>query len=252
VATEAQVIRQVRRRVADYKETTIYEDEYYQDAISFALGKLGTDLGTTYATVPSVEVGYVYLLVLVASVDVCYMRAADDASDEEDLGDISSISVPDLSISSSTDSDTQDAASWLDLAERYQRQYDDGISQAGGAALAATIQESTLNRTSLTTGGLANRKLDPGLDAVTVAASVSGSTVTLTWDTLYSNHFKYYEVYRSQSATMAGEERIKIIDDNHTVTMDDENLVAGTYYYRVKTVNPNDLKTDSNIVSAVV
>jgi hypothetical protein len=254
VATEVYVIEQVRRKVADYKEPRTYEKAFYTDALTLALGKLNNDYGETYATIPDVPVNRVYLVVLLASIDMCHIRASEAFDDEasDATRDVSQLSVPDLSISSRAEATTSSGENWLELAQELQETYDTALENAGGQSQTAEVQVGTIRRISKTHGGYANRKLDPGPDAVTIIATVDGSTVTISWDALLVNDFGTYDVYRSDQSDMTDEERLKVISDNHIVEYDDEDVEPGTYYYRVRVVNPNELTADSNIETAVV
>lgn len=257
MATEAQIIEKVRRAVADYKEPVFFEKSFYQDAVEFALSKLNHDFGATYATVPDVPTNKVFLLLKLATIQMAFARAAQIMDSENDpsntsVGGISQIQVPDLLISGADDSDARSAMTWLDLANRLQAEYDGELEHSGGSSQAAELQLATIHKVSLHHGGFINRKMDPGLAAVSVAATVSGTTVSLEWDTLYANDFMQYEVYRGTASDMSDEERIATIGDNHDTDYEDEELATGTYYYRVKTVNYNELKTNSNIVEAIV
>ncbi len=102
-------------------------------------------------------------------------------------------------------------------------------------------------------GGYYKRKLDPGLPAVdNVVATVDGTDVTITWDKIAQEDFRYYAIYRGVLADFSDEEIITWESDIHVEEYTDESLSAGTYWYRVKTVNPNDLETPSTGVSATV
>jgi hypothetical protein len=56
VATEQQIIDRVRRQIADYTPSQIYENEFYEDAIQFSLEKLSYDFDVTYNAVTDVPV----------------------------------------------------------------------------------------------------------------------------------------------------------------------------------------------------
>jgi hypothetical protein len=256
VATEASLIEKIRRAVADFEEPIEFEKVYYQDALEFALSKLNNDFGLTFATVSAVTANKLFLLEKLATIQMAYARAAkilDRQNDPDtDTDDIASLQVPDLMVTGAAASIAREAKSWFDLAEMLQAGYDGELENAGGTSQTATVQVATIHRISLRHGGYRNRILDPGLDAVTVAATVVGTTVTLEWDTLYASDFWSYEVYRGTQSDMSDEERIYTITDNHDTDYDDEDLVSGTYYYRIKTVNPNELRTNSNTVEAIV
>lgn len=250
------MIDRVRRRVSDFKDR-IYADTYYQDAIVFALGKLSFDTGESYTTAAAVPVSREFLLTKLATIEMCYIRAADasqvDPSDDAaGAEEINSLSVPGLTVSSEGDSATESAEFWTDLGSKLQEEYDGEIGRLGVSDSVGDIELGQLNRKSLTNGGLASRKLDRGLAAVTPVASADGTSITLAWTALYTDLFYSYEVYRDTLASMASEEKLTSIYDNHTVEYIDTGLSVGTYYYRVKSVNPNEVKTNSAIVSAEV
>lgn len=257
MATEAQVIDRVRRRVSDFEASRVYEDPFYKDAIAFALSKLSFDFDTEYATVESVPRSREFLLVKLASIEMCYMRAsrkmARDETVEDSGDDIASITVPDLSVSGPATSDRQGADYWLNLAQKLQDEYDGELEHVGGSSNAAQISEGVSKRVSLTTGGYRKRKLDAGPDQIpTVVTAVSGTTVTVSWDIWYKEVFKAYEVFRSQYSDMSEADRVAYIVDNHVVDFEDELVPSGTWYYQVKNVDGNELKTSSAAVEAVV
>jgi len=257
VATQTEVISKVRRRVADYGEYVKYADDFYIDAIEFGLSKLSHDFDATYTSAEDVPAHRVFLLVKLAAIEMCYIRAAghvDTDGDETDAGDATfhSIKVPDLEVEGDAASADEAADTWIKLANRLQDEYDSEIAHVGGSSNAAEIQTGYLKRISLSTGGWRKYDLDEGPSAVTVSAVVTGSDVALTWSTWYDETFGAYEVWRDTDSSMTNEERIAYFADNHDVTFTDEGLAAGTYYYRVKTVNGNLLKTNSNLLTVTV
>lgn len=259
MATEQQAIDQVRRRVADYDEPRKYEKSYYEDALDFALSKLSYDFDQSYNSVPDVPSSRVFLLVKLAVIEMAYIRSGEDVGDTES-GDssssgseIHSISVPNLSVQGPEPASEKESAEvWLELATKLQKEYDGELEHGGGQSLAAEITSAPVNRVSLTHGGLANRKLDEGLPSVSMSAVVDGYTVTLSWSVLYSDLFSRYEVCRDTVADMSAETVISSIADNHKVSYADTVTSPGTYYYRIKTVNPNEIKTSSSILTVVV
>jgi hypothetical protein len=255
VATFNEIINTVRRRVADYKEDRVYSDEYYSDAVSFALSKLSHDFSADYATVTDVPTARVFLLTKLATIEMCYVRAAEfvDVDPGEELSaSFHSLKVPDLEVDGEGTSPAAAAQSWLSLARSLQEEYDGELEHSGGSSNAAEIQTACLKRISLTTGGYRKYALDRGLAAVTVSAVVAGTTVTLSWSILYDETFAAYEVCRDTSINMENEERVAYITDNQKATYADEVPASGTYYYRVKTVNPNRIKTSGNTLTVVV
>lgn len=256
MATEAQVIDKLRRAIADFKQPHKFEKSFYLDAIEFSLGKLNHDFGLEYTVVSEVPIAKLFLLIKLGTIQMAYSRVSsvldsDSDPDDEESG-ISSVQVPDLLVSGPESSDAREADTWIDLANKLQEEYDGELEQSGGQSQAATIQVANVHKVSLKTGGFISRKLDPGPSSVTLAAFQSGNTVTLSWEKLYASDFYSYDVYRDTVADMSEETRLVRIGDNDTVEYEDEGLVSGTYYYRVKTLNRNLLSANSNITEATV
>lgn len=256
MATLSQVTDKVRRRVADYGETRIFEDEYYSDAIEFAIQKLGSDYGVTYADISTVPANRVFLAVKLATIEMCHVRASV-ALEEDESGsaatepDFTRIQVPDLHVEYPAASSSP-AETWLRLARDLQDEYDNELEQQGGTSTAAEIQVGFLKRVSLTNGGWKGRVLDDGPEAVTVSVMADGTNVDIAWTVLYDETFSRYEVYRGTTLSMATEVLIATIVDNHTVDYTDEGRPLGYSYYRVKTYDRNELYSTSATVRAEV
>lgn len=249
MATLEQVIDSVRRKVSDYEMPRKFDSSYYESAVKFALSKLSHDYGETYLAASDVPYGREFLLIKLAAIEMCYTRAQSaeiSDSDDEGVDAIASVAVPDLAVTQSTDSPEDTADRWLRIATDLQAEYDEELSNDGGSSLVAGVEVQTINRKSMKNGGFASRKLDPGLPAVAVSATVAGQSVNLTWTKLFSDLFLQYEVYRATAVTFDDEERVAAIADNHTVEYTDTAPGLGVYYYRVYTVNPNGIKTPSN------
>jgi len=250
VATLEQVIDSVRRKVSDYEMPRKFDSSYYESAVRFALSKLSHDYGEGYLVVSDVPYGREFLLIKLATIEMCYTRAqsaeTQSSDDDEGIETVASVAVPDLAVTQSTDSPEDIADRWLRIAADLQAEYDSELSNDGGSSLVAGIEVQSINRKSMKTGGLASRKLDRGLPAVSVSATVAGQSVNLVWTKLFSDLFLQYEVYRATTVTFDEEERVTAIADNHTVEYTDTVPSLGTYYYRVYTVNPNGIKTPSN------
>jgi hypothetical protein len=251
VATLEQVIDSVRRKVSDYEMPRKFDSSYYESAVKFALSKLSHDYGESYLAASDVPYEREFLLIKLATIEMCYTRAqsaetSSSTDDDDGIDAIASVAVPDLAVTQSTDSPEDTADRWLKIAADLQAEYDGELSNDGGSSLVAGIEVQTINRKSMKNGGLASRKLDTGLPAVAVSATVAGQSVNLTWTKLFSDLFLQYEVYRATTVTFEDEERVTVIADNHTVEYTDTAPGLGVYYYRVYTVNPNGIKTQSN------
>jgi hypothetical protein len=254
MATQAQAITRVRKRVADFKSQK-YDNSYYEEALRFSLSKLSHDFGVEYLTVESVPMVHEFLLEKLAAIEMCYIRAVeeqDKLSDDSDNLKVSSVTVPDLQIAGPATSESEETNIWLDLAEQLQQEYDGELENSGGASNTAEVQQIVVNRKSTKTGGLASRKLDPGLPAVSISAVVEGMSVSLSWSKLYSDLFSHYSVRRATVSDMSDEKTVAVFSDNDHTEYVDEVTSIGVYYYRVMTVNPNLLETSSNTLAVEV
>lgn len=257
MATEEQFIDRVRRKVNDFDEPRVYDNNYYQDAIRFALSKLSYDFDESYVTPDSVPPEREFFVVKLATIEMCHVRAGkvlsgeDSPSSSESLGDLTQLEVPDLRIEAQTAANSAEiASSWLKMAKDLQEEYDGELDGDGGTS--KPIETGYMNAHSYRNGGLANRRLDRGLPAVTLGATVSGLNIRLSWSTLYHPEFSKYEVRRSTNGFVSVDSLLATIYDNHEVAHLDVVPSAGTYQYRVLTINPNAIKTPSNTLSLVV
>jgi hypothetical protein len=256
VATEQQIIDKVRRRVADYTEDRKYDDVWYQDAIEHGIQKLNFDFDETYATVPDVPSNRTFLLVKLATIEMCWMRGSEGAVGDSDIENVdtqfTSVAVPDLSVTDNNAESSRGPSYWMKLADKLQAEYDEEVGSKAGQNTGGLVEVGITRKISLTHGGFIKRKLDPGLPAVTITATVDGSDVLIEWSLLQREDFLHYEVVRDSDPTFKTEVVIKQEQDIHVTEYTDEDVNAGTWYYRVKTVNPNLLKTDSSSAIAVV
>lgn len=125
------VIGRVRRLVNDYAGGppvfvgALYANDVYEEQIEFALQKLSYDFADTY-TIANIPYDREFLLVKLATINMCYIRANEVEAvltDPDFDGGITSISVPDLSVSDAL-SAKDVYAQFMDLAERLQEEYD--------------------------------------------------------------------------------------------------------------------------------
>jgi len=255
MATLDEVRNKVRRKVFDYDAPQILIDEYYNDAIEFALGKLNNDFNETYADVPSVSTNHLFLLVKLAAIEVCFLRAArlanaDDAG--EGTGDITSISVPDLTVSEDGEGEAESgAAFWMEYANTLQEEYDGEVANSGPGVM-GDIAQGHIHIQSLTNGGIARRKLDPGPDSIAASVTVIGSDVLVEWPIAYYDYFQRYEVTRGQQSNLSDGEVVYQEGDNQVHEWTDEDRPAGTWYYGVKVVNMNDLESAFGTIAPAV
>lgn len=261
MASEPAVIDRIRRLVADYQPCQQYDDEVYRDQIQFALEKLSFDFDVDYLAVTDVPVRHTFLLVKLATINMCYVRASEGAEGGSGEGEetrFTNIAVPDLTVSDGNADDSRGPSFWLKLAQRLQEEYDNELGDSGpaGQNVGGVVVIDYSRRISLTHGGYRKRVLDPGLEAVVVEdpPTVDGSSVELRWTTLAVEGFSYYEIVRAPTSAFNPSDTTVALQeaDIHVGEGTELNVPSGTWYYRVRTVNPNGLKTDSNTVSAVV
>jgi len=248
----------VRRRVSDASTTEIYRDGYYNDAIDNATNKLSLDLGEDYPTVEVVPPKLSHLVVLLAAIEMCYVRAADEItgsqegvlpSDNEDLS-VSSISVPNLTVSSQAPVPDTERKGWMELAASLQEEYDETLKKIECDFNSRAVSQGTVGRVSTRTGGYAKFKLDRGLPAVSglsVVVDIDG--VHLAWSPIYDETFNVYVIMRSVSPSMANSVRVATLSDNHKSKHLDRGLVPGFYYYRVDVQNMNSIKTEGTVAA---
>jgi hypothetical protein len=255
MATEQEYIDRTRRKVSDFEEPRQFDADYYRDALRFALSKLSFDLDETYSTAESVPPEHEFLVVKLAAIEMCHVRASDalesgvdSAGDSGGIDNLSELEVPDLRIEAQDLSTADVAEIWLKLAKDLQEEYDTELNSDSGKSSIAT---GFLNAFSYRTGGLANRRLDQGLPAVVLGATVAGSLVSLAWSILYHPEFIRYEIRRSTDNFADEDVQVGYITDNHEVTLEDE-VSVGIYQYKVLTVNPNEIKIPSNVLEVTV
>ena len=269
-------VRTIIRDLADPTGSAVppgcatFDDSVYLEAGQFSLEKLSYDFDEEYLVATDVPYRRQFLLQKLATIQMAQVRASSSASGEDDTeGAVSSISVPDLSISEDTGS-AAGADYWLQLAAALQEEYDNEIagfshgSTPGDMTHLPTVLNQTTGRFSLRSNSRAPYNIDVALAAPTVAATVDGSDVVITWSPILDQHFAWYEIYRSLSPTTletpSQTQRIEIIPDPHGYFDEgiirpryvDKSLASGTYQYRMCSVNDNTLRGFSSILTVVV
>ena len=247
-----------------------YKDNVYEQTVVFALEKLSYDFSPDVDYTEDTQVPYSrkFLLVKLATIELCYIRAGD--VEVSAGGDITSITVPDLSVAEGSSSA---GGYWLELASTLQSEYDGEVgSIAEGTAPGSSdampeVEVGTMFRRSLRTGRRTPYDLDTALAAPSSFAGswdVPSSRVILTWGTVLDEYFAYYEVYRSADLADLtpypnASTRIEVIPDAHGKWY--EGIVephtfdtpgSGTWYYLMATVNSNTLRGLTSVVTVVV
>lgn len=272
-------IDRVRSRVRDNAKPlgaavppgkALFPDTEYNRAVQFALEKLSFDFGEAYTDESLVPFNRMFLLVKLATIEMCYVRAAalETGEDESSGGIVSSISVPDLSISQDTD-DASGADFWLDLADKLQAEYDNEVGAdkgtAGTQGTLPDVIQGVVHRHGLRNNSRAGYNTDVPLPPTTITVETNGSDLIVRWTEILEQHFAWYEIYLALSPDTLEEpeqrQRVHIISDPHGEFTESgiirpkktlKDNAPGTYQVRMAVVNNNSLRSWSNIVTVTV
>jgi hypothetical protein len=254
------LIRRIRARIHDSVDHDVrddgrplYLDNHYIDSIDSGLGRLNLDLDSSYA-IATLPTKYEYLLELRGTINMCYVRGAEGASsDVEDFPSVPDymVSVPQLSVQKQQMS-VDGPKYWLRLVDKLENEYNNAIArlEARGDE-GAEIQQMAMTRPSLRTGRRTQYVYDKAITAPDVAVAVANGKVQITWNPIYDIYFRLYEIQRSGSADLSTTSVVYQSSDNHDVSFTDTPGV-GTWYYRLATVNSNNLYGYSQVASVVV
>jgi len=254
------LVRRVRARVHDnagldqpVEGRPLYLDHIYEDAIYSGLARVNLDVNNAYSvdTLPS---KYEYLLELRGTINVCYVRGGEGASgDVEDFPNIPDaiVSVPQLSIQRQQ-MPLEGPKYWLKMAEMLENEYKNTLARLDDRGdEGATIQQYVMSRLSLRTGRRTGYVYDKAIPAPPVSASVSGGAVVVTWSEVYDEYFRIYDLQRSSTPTFSTSQVVFSSSDNHDIRYTDR-APSGTWYYRLKVINSNNLESVSSVVVVVV
>lgn len=252
----ADAINKVRRKVSDYHggdaELQTYEDEYYEDAIEFALGRLNGDLDTSYSlgTLPS---KYDWVVILLASIEMCNTRAFEETTNE-DTGALKRLEVEGYESEFFEKLKIQ-AKDWLKLAADMEKRYQDWLDNNLTEDIedAPEFQAVHLHIPTIRAGGAyKDYIMDRGITApeLTITVPVGSPTyITLSWSAVYDSQFAIYAIRRKLSTgdweTATDVTEVASIDDNHTESYRDtkwSTLANATYNYRLVVINKNGIE----------
>lgn len=258
MTSRADFITRARRFIRDSDSPYDYEDdEEYADAIEAGLERVNFDLSTSYSDVPDVVSGHFILFRLQAFAYLCTIRAAAQAGGEES-GSVSTITVPDLSISEGASSSE---SSWSSLHDDLLDQYDDLLASMGGSAGGSddgsSIQQGVMVRRDRMTGAIRDSRLaEPVSHSLGVGYSVDGTEITLTWTPFRDVDFKRYEILYSSTDNPPDEDSsdtsIVLLTNNQLDEYDLDVGSSGTWYLRVDIISVNDLRTEGTAFSVSV
>lgn len=259
MADVTSMIRRVRARVhdnispGDAPGRPLYLDEVYDDALQGAIGRINLDLDASYS-VATLPVKYEYLLELRGTINLCYVRGAEGASgDVEDFPNVPDaiVTVPQMTIQRQQ-MPLEGPKYWLRLAEKLDAEYLDALARlAARGDEGAEIQQYVMTRKSLRTGRRTSYWADNAITATDLAASVFSGKVLLSWGIVQDEFFKNYAIERASEPTFGSASIVYMSSDNHDLEFID-SPVGGTWYYRLKITNSNDLESVSATATVVV
>lgn len=254
--TEAEYIARVRRRVADSEPPYDYDDVHYEDSLRTALTRVNIDLGESFPSVDVVTSPADYLIELRSLIYMCYQRANENATGyeqgENPTGSLEEVEVPNLRVRHGK-MDLDGPKGWLDLAKRFEEEYEDLIelSLADSGPSRPPVSVGYLTRHTMWTGGETMRNLDDEPPAQVLTLTVNGDEVELSWTKWKSARFGFYRVLVSDTPSVEDARAVFSTMDAHENDYT-HSPGAGTYYYTLRTFNDNKLYADSTTIEAVV
>lgn len=247
--TEAEFITMLRRKFLDAEVPYIHADEVYIDAICRAVGRVNVDLNTSYADPYVMPANVQPFVVVRACIEMCFVRGAEGASGDASTsptGAFQQLRVPNLDVMKIPPR-LDGPSYWRKLCDALRQEYKDMLDSAEDTIGTAdsTIQQSFMVRKSARTGRFIARTYDDPGPAVMLALSLNGSQVTAIWTQRVSEYFQYYELVRDSVNTFdASPKTVFLTSDSHEVEYED-TPGTGTWYYRIRTYNSNDLYVEN-------
>ena len=232
------LISRLRYKIGDIKLPYVFIDGDLEDELDNAVNRYNPE--RSFAQLESFEYEFI---VVIAWINIIYLLASDHAK------------YYNLSISGMAIDKSQAFRNYLELAKFLEEKLNTEIEQSEADSVMSSMGRITV--TELTREKLEVRRQmpyeadKPPESIKTVVATVSGTTVKLTWGIVYITDFREYKIYRSTVLGEAGTE-IKSQWDNHISEYEDVDLAAGTYYYRVDVVDRSELVGEGTQVQAVV
>lgn len=231
-----------------------YPNYVYKDAVERGLSRVNLDIDQNYS-LAQLPLKYTYLLEIRATIEMCWVRAAEDATDDihqNPSGAVQSVSVPNLSVSS-TVSAKRGPKFWVELARALEAEYENLLAKFDMAdgTTASTVQSQVVFRTNRATGRRTPRVMDSPIPAPAFAVGVEGGMVLLSWDVVRDMQFRVYQVRASADAQMGDAKVIYVQPDNHITKFVDEPG-SGTWFYQLTLVNMNQLKSVTPIVEVTI
>lgn len=263
MAVEANVINSIRRRVVDYADGValdqLYNDAYYQDAISQALSRLNRDIGQEYtlATLPS---QYDWAVILLGTITMCGIRSLENytpttsgGSALSKAGDIRRVEHKNQVV----EHYEKAKVSWDDLCEDLWDQYKafidslDDTAQGIDDSLLPVVTSHFVNKENPRLCYTFNSSTDQGIkvDGLVLNGTTIASGLYLNWDKIVTTQFSSYKVFRHTITQHYETERTLLTTiRNITITsyIDKSFLSLAspqTYIYTLVVTNGNGLES---------
>jgi len=235
----------------------LYADATYVRAVEFALSKLQFDFQpATPWTIETMPVEYEFLLQKLATIEVCYVRASEstDPSEGSDVGDVSQLTVPDLSVLSQQRGDLYGPSYWYRLAETLQREYDGETANRGpGKQRGEVTSHPLMRKDNLHDGRISDRRLDRGVaPAGSPTVTYVAGVITVTWPTTYSDHFYRYIIEWKAPGSGTWTVLVNETDNHVTESEITQTLVIGAHGFRLAVENDNNITLYGSAISVVV
>jgi len=261
VADYASMTARIRTRIHDPDPTPAvegrpkYPDLTYTEAIDRAIVYVGIDLCPATLVLATLTPIQEYLVELRATIEMLMIRAGEEASgavSDVPEGTVTSVSVPDLSVSKAV-SAKSGAKFWVDLCDKYITDYEHGLEscELSPDGNSAQITQGIMFRRSWRTNRRTPYEYDKALTAPSLAVAVNVDKVSISWPVVFDAYFRRYELRRSASVDMADSVAVYMNSDNHRASYEDLPG-SGTWYYRLSVFNSNDLEGQSGVSSATV
>jgi hypothetical protein len=186
---------------------------------------------------------------------MCFIRGAEgttgDVTDTPDLPP-QSLTLPGGFTQSSQQMSFEGPRFWLRLAERLEQEYRDILDDViDSISAGSAVTMGVIQRMSHRSRRAMSYVYDRPLSAPDIAVSVSGNNVLIGWTPLLSEFLETYRIERSLDDFITVNQ-VFVSHDNQANMYIDAGVPVGSYKYRLKVVNTNDLSSYSPIAQATI
>ena len=260
----ATLVDKVRRKLNDWfggdAAQQVFSDEYYEDASDDAIGRLNSDLNTTY-TVSTIPVNLEWVLTLLTTINMCVVFHNYSDISEGTTGGLKRLEVDGLE-TEHFEGRTPTALDYSRMCDALEDQYQDFLEDNAAPEdndLLPTVTVVTANRPHIDKGyALRSRIMDKGVAAPEITLAQDTARIIITWGAIYDFQFARYIIQRKLS-TQDWDDDYKLIKtvatihDNHIVRFVDKTATTpATYDYRMVLRNRNGIDRYSTTQSVTV